>query len=57
MLPEHGVDAGYDEMTPLGGSDVYSGSKAAAEILVNSYARSFFDKDAGKNVATVGRVT
>jgi len=48
-----GSTTGYDEMAPLGGSDVYSGSKAAAEILVNSYARSFFDKDAGKNVATV----
>lgn len=48
-----GSTTGYDEMAPLGGSDVYSASKAAAEILVNSYTNSFFDKNSGVSVATV----
>ena len=48
-----GSTTGYDEMAPLGGSDVYSASKAAAEILVNAYASSFFDKNSGRGVATV----
>ena len=48
-----GSTTGYDEMAPLGGSDVYSASKAAAEILVNSYANSFFGKNSGVSVATV----
>jgi CDP-glucose 4,6-dehydratase len=33
---------GYREDEPLGGHDVYSMSKAAAELLVSSYRRSFF---------------
>ena len=33
---------GYAEDDALGGRDVYSGSKAAAEILISSYRRSFF---------------
>jgi|TARA_B110000467_G_scaffold162447_1_gene185735 CDP-glucose 4,6-dehydratase len=33
----------YDENDALGGSDPYSASKAAAEIIVNSYQKSFFD--------------
>jgi CDP-glucose 4,6-dehydratase len=32
---------GYAESDELGGRDVYSGSKAAAEILISSYRRSF----------------
>lgn len=34
----------YAEGDPLGGKDPYSASKAAAEILTSSLARSFFDK-------------
>ena len=33
---------GYREEDPLGGHDPYSASKAAAEILIHSYRRSFF---------------
>jgi CDP-glucose 4,6-dehydratase len=33
---------GYREDEPLGGHDVYSMSKACAELLVSSYRRSFF---------------
>ncbi len=33
---------GYRENDPLGGRDPYSASKAAAEIVFSSYARSFF---------------
>jgi len=34
---------GYRENDQLGGRDPYSASKAAAEIIFSSYARSFFD--------------
>jgi CDP-glucose 4,6-dehydratase len=33
---------GYRESDPLGGHDPYSASKAAAELVVTSYRRSFF---------------
>ena len=33
---------GYRETDPLGGNDPYSASKAAAEIVINSYIQSFF---------------
>lgn len=36
---------GYREEDPLGGHDVYSASKAAAEIVAASYRRSFFDPE------------
>jgi CDP-glucose 4,6-dehydratase len=35
---------GYRESDPLGGQDPYSASKAGAEIIINSYIRSFFQK-------------
>ena len=35
---------GYREEDPLGGHDPYSASKAAAEIAIASYRRSFFGK-------------
>jgi CDP-glucose 4,6-dehydratase len=41
----------FVENDPLGGKDPYSGSKAASEIAVASYAKSYFDK-AGVPVAT-----
>lgn len=44
---------GYVETDPLGGSDPYSASKAAAELLVGAYAESFFKSVATPNVATV----
>lgn len=36
---------GYRETDPMGGHDVYSASKGAAEIVVQSYRRSFFGPD------------
>ena len=34
---------GYKETDPLGGKDIYSGSKGAAELIVKSYFHSFFN--------------
>ena len=36
---------GYRESDPLGGHDVYSTSKAAAELVTQSWRRSFFEPD------------
>jgi CDP-glucose 4,6-dehydratase len=36
---------GYREMDPLGGHDPYSGSKAAADIVTDSYRKSFFSPE------------
>lgn len=33
---------GYKETDPLGGRDVYSGSKGAAEVVIHAYQQSFF---------------
>ena len=35
----------YNEEDSLGGNDPYSASKGAAEIIVNSYRKSFFEND------------
>ncbi|MTI86446.1 MAG: CDP-glucose 4,6-dehydratase [Balneolaceae bacterium] len=35
---------GYREIDPMGGHDPYSSSKGAAELVVSSYNRSFFQK-------------
>ena len=42
---------GYREPDALGGDDPYSASKGCAELVINSYCRSFFN-DAGINVAS-----
>lgn len=34
---------GYRETDALGGKDIYSGSKAAAELVIKSYVQSFFN--------------
>lgn len=39
----------YKEYEKLNGDDPYSASKAASEILINSYSKSFFMKDSDKN--------
>ena len=44
------ADRFHKETDPLGGSDPYSASKGAAEIITNSYRNSFFNKS---NIATV----
>ena len=36
---------GYRETDALGGKDIYSGSKGAAELVVKSYCHSFFQQD------------
>jgi len=36
---------GYRETDALGGKDVYSGSKGAAELVIKSYIHSFFQKE------------
>lgn len=49
---------GYKETDQLGGRDPYSASKAAAEIVYSSYARSFFEqrKTLGTASARAGNV-
>nr|WP_319395155.1 CDP-glucose 4,6-dehydratase [uncultured Desulfobacter sp.] len=42
---------GYREADTLGGDDPYSASKGCAELVINSYCRSFFN-DAGINAAS-----
>ena len=44
---------GYRETDKLGGSDPYSGSKASAEILINSFVKSFFSKNHPVKIASV----
>jgi CDP-glucose 4,6-dehydratase len=39
-----GWDWGYRENDPLGGDDPYSASKACAELVVQAYRRSFFER-------------
>ncbi|MBF0419916.1 MAG: CDP-glucose 4,6-dehydratase [Magnetococcales bacterium] len=43
---------GYRETDGLGGKDVYSGSKGAAEIIIKSYLNSFFSS--GKSQVRLG---
>jgi CDP-glucose 4,6-dehydratase len=44
---------GCREIDPMGGSDPYSASKGAAELVVSSYRRSFFASGEGARVASV----
>ena len=48
------ITRGYHEKDKLGGADPYSGSKGAAELIINSYIRSFFPKGGDIKVG-VGR--
>lgn len=41
---------GYKETNTLGGKDIYSGSKAAAEMIIKSYYHSFFKDRTKSNV-------
>jgi CDP-glucose 4,6-dehydratase len=45
------MDYAYRENDPLGGHDPYSASKAAAEIAISSYRKSFFAPGANSGVA------
>jgi len=44
-------NTGYIETDSLNGSDPYSASKASTEILINSYIKSYFNKN-GSNFST-----
>ncbi len=46
---------GYREIDRLGGKDPYSGSKSAAESIINSYVESFFKKPESNIRVGVGR--
>ena len=51
------IDRGYFETDILGGDDPYSGSKGAAELIINSYIKSFFkDKKVNLAIARAGNV-
>jgi len=43
VYKNQGLNKNFTENDPLGGDDPYSASKAAIEILVSSYSKSFFD--------------
>ena len=45
---------GYREEDPLGGYDPYSSSKAAAELAIAAYRRSFFSVEAANPVTQIG---
>ena len=49
---------GYRENDEFGGSDIYSGSKSGAEMIINSYLKSFFNLATGVKigVARAGNV-
>jgi CDP-glucose 4,6-dehydratase len=47
------IDYSYKETDRLGGYDPYSSSKAACEILVSSFRKSFFDNNSLPNVGSV----
>ncbi|MEW6320193.1 MAG: CDP-glucose 4,6-dehydratase [Acidobacteriota bacterium] len=49
-------ERGYAEDDTLGGRDVYSGSKAAAEVIISSYRRSFFGPSVAAASARAGNV-
>ncbi len=51
----HGWNYGYRESDPLGGHDVYSMSKAACELAVASWRRSFFETNAGLGPVATAR--
>lgn len=52
----HEWERGYGEGDQLGGRDVYSASKAAAEVLISSYRRSFFGDRVWAASARAGNV-
>ena len=45
-------ERGYHEDDRLGGRDIYSSSKAAAELLISAYRRSFLDGDGSAAIAS-----
>lgn len=43
----------FIENDPIGGNDPYSASKGAAEIIINSYKKSFFDDESQTQISTI----
>ena len=52
VYKDHNSKIGYSEVDELGGFDPYSSSKAACEILCDSYSKSFFTKNTNISIAT-----
>ena len=46
---------GYKEDDKMGGKDIYSGSKGAAELIIKSYYHSFFDNENSNVRLAIGR--
>jgi CDP-glucose 4,6-dehydratase len=46
---------GYKETDAMGGKDIYSGSKGAAELIIKSYYHSFFKRDESNIKLAIGR--
>ena len=46
---------GYKEDDKMGGKDIYSGSKGAAELIIHSYYHSFFKSDTCKTRLAIAR--
>ena len=46
---------GYKETDPVGGRDIYSGSKGAAEVIFHAYQKSFFPTPDGNVRIATGR--
>ena len=46
---------GYKEEDKMGGYDIYSGSKGAAELIIKSYYHSFFKKETSNVRLAIGR--
>lgn len=46
---------GYKETDPVGGRDIYSGSKGAAEVIFHAYQQSFFNQNNQQIRLTTGR--
>jgi CDP-glucose 4,6-dehydratase len=46
---------GYKEDDKMGGKDIYSGSKGAAELIIKSYYHSFFKKETSNVKLAIGR--
>jgi len=46
---------GYKETDKLGGKDIYSGSKGAAELIISSYFHSFFSAETSNVKLAIGR--
>ncbi|MDE1326600.1 CDP-glucose 4,6-dehydratase [Vibrio aestuarianus] len=46
---------GYKETDPVGGRDIYSGSKGAAEVIFHAYQQSFFSTNDGNVKMATGR--